>query len=281
MTVLRRGPLSSSGRHRLASLPGAALEKTCSEPCRLTTYAMSEMRSYFRLLSGALLVAGALLVLDAVSTVLWQEPVTAVRNVIAQRQLAGDLSETTRSLGAVDIPAVLKRASPRRRSAFLARRLRRALADGDALGTISARAIGLDARMVEGVSPSALRRGPGHYPDTALPGERGTVALAGHRTTYGAPFRRLDDLEPGARISLELPHGRWTYKVERTRIVPPTATWVTRRVGYDHLVLTACHPLYSATHRIVVFARLVGASDRRSQAVAAGSVSVSVSVSQP
>ena len=98
--------------------------------------------------------------------------------------------------------------------------------------------------------------GPGHYPETPLPGARGTVAIAGHRTTYGAPFRRVDRLERGDPIELRMPYGRFTYRVERTRVVAPTATWVTRRVAYDRLVLTACHPLYSAAGRIVVFARL-------------------------
>lgn len=221
------------------------------------------MRSRFRLLSAALILAGVLLVADAVATVVWQEPVTAVRNQVAQRQLADELSETRRTLAAVQVPVAIERAAPRRRSGFLARRLRRELRGGDALGRIQAPAIGLDARMVEGVGRSALRRGPGHYPDTALPGEPGTVAVAGHRTTYGAPFRRLDDLDRGDRVTLEVPYGQSTYRVERTRIVPPTATWVTRRVGYDRLVLTACHPLYSAAQRIVVFARLVSAPDRR------------------
>jgi len=222
------------------------------------------MRSRLRLLSAALIIAGVLLVGDAVATVVWQEPVTAVRNQIAQRQLADDL--TRRTLAAVEVPAVIERAAPRRRSAFLARRLRRGLRSGDALGRIRAPAVGLDARMVEGVGSSALRQGPGHYPDTALPGEPGTVAVAGHRTTYGAPFRRLDDLDRGDRVTLELAYGQSIYQVERTRIVPPTATSVTRRVGYDRLVLTACHPLYSAAQRIVVFARLISAPDRRAAA---------------
>jgi sortase A len=90
-----------------------------------------------------------------------------------------------------------------------------------------------------------------------VPGERGTVAIAAHRTTNGAPFRRLDDLGRGDRIELAMPNGDFTYRVERTRIVPPTALWVTNRVDHDRLVLTACHPLYSAAQRIVVFARLV------------------------
>jgi sortase A len=82
------------------------------------------------------------------------------------------------------------------------------------------------------------------------------VAIAGHRTTYGAPFRRVDDLGRGDRIELRMPYGRFVYRVERTRIVPPTEVSVTARVSYDRLVLSACHPLYSAAQRIVVFARL-------------------------
>ena len=83
------------------------------------------------------------------------------------------------------------------------------------------------------------------------------MAIAGHRTTYGAPFRRLDRLGRGDRIELRMPYGTFVYRVEQRRIVAPTALWVTRRAGYDRLILSACHPLYSAAKRIVVFARLV------------------------
>jgi sortase A len=85
------------------------------------------------------------------------------------------------------------------------------------------------------------------------------VAIAGHRTTYGAPFRNVDRLERGDRIELRMPYGRLTYAVERTRIVRPTELSVIDRVAFDRLVLSACHPLYSAAKRIIVFARLQGA----------------------
>jgi sortase A len=116
--------------------------------------------------------------------------------------------------------------------------------------------------MVQGTDAGDLRDGPGHYVDTPLPGEPGTVALAGHRTTYLAPFRDIDQLEHGDDIRLRMPYADFDYQVERTRIVAPTATWVTRRIGYDRLVLTACHPLYSAAQRIVVLARLVRTQPR-------------------
>jgi sortase A len=110
--------------------------------------------------------------------------------------------------------------------------------------------------VVQGVGTSALRKGPGHYSETALPGQRGTVAVAGHRTTYLAPFRTIDRLRRGQPVVIEMPYGRFTYRVERQRIVAPSATEVLRPAGHDRLVLTACHPLYSAAQRIVVFARL-------------------------
>ena len=95
-----------------------------------------------------------------------------------------------------------------------------------------------------------------------LPGEPGTVGVAGHRTTYGAWFRHIDRLRPGDAVQMTMPYGRFTYRVERTRIVAPTALWVTRPVAYDRIILSACNPLYSAAQRIVVFARLVGAVPR-------------------
>ena len=123
------------------------------------------------------------------------------------------------------------------------------------------------AYVVEGVGTDDLRKGPGHYPDTPLPGEHGTVAIAGHRTTHGAPFRNIDKLKRGDRIVLQMPYGGFVYRVERTQIVDPTALWVTKRVKYDRLVLSACHPLYSAAQRIIVFARFVRRGIRESNAV--------------
>jgi sortase A len=122
--------------------------------------------------------------------------------------------------------------------------------------------MGVSAVVVEGTATGDLSKGPGHYPATPLPGEHGTVGVAGHRTTYGAWFRHIDRLRPADAVQLTMPYGRFTYRVERTRIVAPTALWVTRRVAYDRIILSACNPLYSAAQRIVVFARLVSAVPR-------------------
>jgi sortase A len=82
------------------------------------------------------------------------------------------------------------------------------------------------------------------------------VAVAGHRTTYLAPFRHIDALGQGDQILVKMPYARFTYVVQRRKIVLPTALWVLKNVGYDRLVLSACNPLYSAAQRIIVFARL-------------------------
>ena len=178
-----------------------------------------------------MIVSGALLIADAGVTVVWQEPISAL---LADRQQAALARE-------------LERPGPERRNPQL----------GDALGRIVLPSIDRSYYVVEGTRTKDLRKGPGHYPDTPLPGERGTVGIAGHRTTHGAPFRHIDDLTPRDPVRLETPDGTYVYRVEKTRIVPPSEVSVKRRVGYDRLILSACHPLYSAAKRIVVFARFV------------------------
>jgi sortase A len=147
--------------------------------------------------------------------------------------------------------------NPDRRVAFAARAFDRRTHEGDPLGRLRIPKIGVSVLYVEGTATGDLRSGPGHYPGTPLPGEPGTIGIAGHRTTYGAWFRHINRLTPGDRIVITMAYGRFTYRVQRTRIVAPTALWVTDRVGYDRLILSACNPLYSAAQRIVVFARLV------------------------
>ena len=114
--------------------------------------------------------------------------------------------------------------------------------------------IGVDKIVVEGVQVSDLKRGPGHYPDTPLPGQPGNAAIAGHRTTYGAPFNRLDELEPGDEILVTTAQGAFRYEVQRQLIVSPDQVEVLDDFGDDRLTLTACHPKYSARQRIVVVA---------------------------
>jgi sortase A len=216
------------------------------------------MRRAFRALSSVLIIAGTLLLIDAGLTVAWQEPVSALYARVTQDRLGGDL-EALEQQGPTPLEArALQRLDTNeRRLGFLARSLKRRLAEGDAAGRIRIPAIGVKYVVVDGTDGGSLRKGPGFFPQNPYPGARGTTAIAGHRTTYAAPFRRLDDLDRGDDVIVDMPYGRFTYEVERTRIVKPTALWVLRRASYDRLVLTACHPLYSAAQRIAVFARLV------------------------
>ena len=116
--------------------------------------------------------------------------------------------------------------------------------------------IGLNVIAVQGTDTASLEKGPGHYPRTPFPGQPGTTAFAGHRTTYLAPFRHLDQLDAGDLIRIEMPYATFTYRVQGTRVVAPTEVGIVHRVPYQRLVLTACHPLYSASERIAAFAKL-------------------------
>ena len=117
--------------------------------------------------------------------------------------------------------------------------------------------------VVEGVGTDDLRKGPGHYPGTALPGQRGNVVVSGHRTTYLAPFSRLDELRPGDPVIFEMVDGWYTYRVVGTRIVAPDATYVItnpypdqRPIGRS-FTFTTCNPRYSARQRLVVYGTFV------------------------
>lgn len=118
--------------------------------------------------------------------------------------------------------------------------------------------------IVEGVELRDLRKGPGHYPKTALPGQVGNFVVSGHRTTYGAPFNRVNELRPGDAIVIETRDSWYTYRVTSTEIVRPTAIEVTYPVPKQQgakptkalITLTSCHPKYSARQRIIVYGEL-------------------------
>jgi sortase A len=221
------------------------------------------MRRALRALSTVLIVAGGLMLADAVLTFVWQEPVSALYAKVVQGQLGDDLEELqARRPSALDAAALQKLATERRRMAFLARRLRADSDEGAAVGRVLIDKIDANFVLVDGTDGNDLRRGPGIYDDVPFPGAPGTTAIAGHRTTYAAPFRRIDRLDRGDRVVVQMPYGRFTYEVEKTRIVAPSEVSVIDRVTFDRLVLSACHPLYSAAQRIVVFARLATAQAR-------------------
>ena len=129
---------------------------------------------------------------------------------------------------------------------------------GDAVARIQIPKIGLDNIVVNGVDRDDLRKGPGHYPATPLPGQRGNSAIAGHRTTYGAPFGDLDQLSTGDEIRLRTLQGFFTYRMYQQLIVDPSDVAVLDPdpARPATLTLTTCNPKYSAAQRLVVKAVL-------------------------
>lgn len=144
----------------------------------------------------------------------------------------------------------------RAQSALRAELSQGAMADpsvpGGGLGMIRIPRLTLDAAYVQGVTLKALAKGPGHYPETPLPGRGGNVAIAGHRTTHGAPFWGLGTLGRGDRITLETPTGRFVYRVEWVKVVRPDDWSILQPTAKPSLTLTTCNPWFSARERLVV-----------------------------
>jgi sortase A len=232
-TRLRRGQTSSGG-------PGRASHRA------------------WRALSVAMILVGALALIDAGVTLVWQEPLSALYARLRQDHLSATLHTVEHAAPtARERRALASLPSERRRIAFLARELERHSGEGNAVGRILIPRLGASYVVVKGTEASALESGPGIYSDTNFPGVAGTTAIAGHRTTYLAPFRHIDALRPGSRILVNMPYAHFTYTVIGQRVVAPTdVRAAVGEVGYTRLVLSACTPLFSAEKRLLVFARL-------------------------
>ncbi len=214
-----------------------------------------------RLLRGlayVLIALGALALADAVVTLVWQEPLSALYAQLRQDHLSGALRNIERTLPTpLEQRELASLPDERRRVAFLAQRLEGQAAEGSPVGRILIPQIGASYVVVKGTSTEDLKSGPGVYSDTSFPGVLGTTAIAGHRTTYLAPFRHIDALRPGNRIIVNMPYAHFTYTVIGHRVVSPTdVSAAVSQVGYPRLVLSACTPLFSAEKRLLVYARL-------------------------
>lgn len=225
-----------------------------------------------RIFGTGLISTGLGLLLFVAITVVWGDPFTRLSASGEQDTLARQFASEAPAADELTNDATLDPALTRRAAALT----RKNIENGDAAGQINIPRIGMRRYFVKGAGTQDLTKGPGIYRETPFPGSGRAVAIAGHRTTYGAPFLDIDKLEPGDPIVLTMPYGRFTYRVTRQQIIAPT-DWsilqygaaeptqaarqqvqATRRcVGTcEHLVLTACHPKYSAAKRIAVFARL-------------------------
>jgi sortase A len=224
---------------------------------------------FLRVLSTTLITAGLVILADVGLTLVWKEPLSTVYGSIQQGKAEDELDALEdRFPSPADLEAIAQADNVPEQVRLLADRFGDEVETGKAIGRIRIDRIGLDIVVIEGTDTASLQKGPGHYTrsddsaavkqgdGSALPGQGKTVGIAGHRTTYLAPFRRIDEIEDGDEVVLEMPYATFTYEVQKHRIVEPTEVEIVRNVGYERLVLTACHPLYSAAQRWAVFAKL-------------------------
>lgn len=213
-------------------------------------------------ISGALMIVGGVLTLAwALLVWQWQDPLTAAYTQWQQHRLAQSLDGQFADFR----PAAIDRtnlAAERREVASTAGRFRTAARDGQAIGRIVIGRLGLDMVLVNGTDHDALTKGPGRDPRTYMPGQNRLVYIAGHRTTYSAPFSRIDAIRAGDSIELEMPYATFTYRATRHRIVTATDLSVLRSPKHELLALQACHPRFFASHRYIVYAKLVSVQPR-------------------
>jgi sortase A len=212
------------------------------------------------------MLVGVFVLAYGAATLFWRDPITDLYARWQQHRLddalAASIAEFRESeaqlagqrAGAVGAVGVTQR---RRELVATARRFDRRLRIGQPLGRIIVPRLKLNKVFVHGTRwRQDLSRGPGHFPQTGIPAIGQTVAIAGHRTTFGAPFRYINKLREGDAITLELPYGTFRYTVFKHKIVDNSDWSIIKPRGFDAVVLSACHPLYSAAQRWVVFARL-------------------------
>lgn len=199
------------------------------------------MPRFYRLVGGLgrVLIAAGVVVLLFVVYQLWG---TGLREAQAQSGLTEAFAETLAAPTTPEVPADVPLPPP----------------EGEAVAILRIPKIGVEKAVVEGVGLEDLQKGPGHYPRTPMPGQPGNAAIAGHRTTYGAPFYSLDELEMGDEILVRTPQGEFRYEVDRKTVVRPNQVEVLDPTEEARLTLTTCNPRFSAAERLIVSAVLTG-----------------------
>jgi len=218
-----------------------------------------------------LLVIGLGVLAWAATVYLWKDPFTTAYTAYEQRRLASNLDENFESWQPAPVPKPVSRPTPTPKPipkpkhddlSREAKRFRLASDNGDAIARLRVPRLDLNLVVVNGTNASDLRRGPGRHEDTFMPGEGKIVYLAGHRTTYGAPFSEINQLDVGDPITVELPYGSVEYRVTSHRIVDDNDLAVLKSHGREELVLQACHPRFFASQRYLVYARPVSTEAR-------------------
>jgi sortase A len=203
---------------------------------------------------GRLLVTVGLLILLFVAFQLWGTGLVTAR---AQDDMRAEFNRSIATTTTTSSTVPRSSTTTRTSSTTAPTTLAPVPAAGDWIGTIKIPKIGVDKIFVEGTGRDDLKKGPGHYPGTPLPGQVGNAAIAGHRTTYGAPFYNLDQLEVGDEIVTTSVVGSYTYAVTDKLIVRPEDVYVVDNTPDAELTLTTCNPKLSARQRLVIKAKLV------------------------
>ena len=224
-----------------------------------------------RITGTVMIVAGVLAIAWVVVVWQWQDPFTAVYTKYQQHKLASSFAhkfadyrppDATKRTAAGKTPAKTDRAEIRAQIAAAARAYRLSLDEGDPVGRLIVPRLGLKTIVVNGTGHDDLTKGPGRELHTFMPGENELIYVAGHRTTYLAPFAKIDSLKPGDPVTFVLPYGTFHYQITGHRIVDAHDLSVLQSHHREQLVLQACHPRFFATHRYLAYARLVRVEPR-------------------
>ena len=223
------------------------------------------MRRALRVSGTVLLVVGALMLVWVVVVWRWQDPFTALYTHWKQHQLAHSYQKRFDAYR----PAHTSEASVESAMRTIEREARRYRLEskrGQAIGRIKVPRLGLNMILVNGTDDATLRKGPGRDLRTYMPGEGQLVYIAGHRTTYLAPFAQIQNMRVGDYVMLEVPYGNFRYRVFRKHIVPADDLAVLQSQGREQVILQACHPRFFATNRYLVYARLTQVEPRGGRA---------------
>jgi len=218
------------------------------------------VRRSIHLLGTLLAVAGVLTLLWSLVVWQWQDPFTALYTKWKQHQLASQYEKRTQSFKPAisEVTVAAERASIARE----AKGYRLSSTRGEVIGRLRVPRMGVNMLLVNGTDHDTLKKGPGRDSRTFMPGENRLVYIAGHRTTYLAPFSHIDRLRRGDRVMIEVPYGTFIYAVTRHRIVAATDLSVLRSPRHELVELQACHPRFFASHRYIAYAELLRVEPR-------------------
>ena len=236
------------------------------------------MSRAIRMIGALLMVAGVGTVLWAIVVWQWQDPFTALYTAYKQRQLVSTYEKTLKAYQPLPPTRITAKRSwiPAERKLISreAELYQRSLHPGQPVGRIKVPRLGLNDVLVTGTDHDSLTNGPGWDTRTYLPGEGKLIYVAGHRTTYSAPFSAIDAMRPGDLVTIEVPYATFVYRVRTHAIVPADDLSRLQSRGREVIALQACHPRFFATQRYIVYADPIRVEPTNGRAYAIGAIAL-------